>query len=95
MVDADVYLTPEHPFYEKPRPAEKICIRPGIIEFPFCEKLTVDGTDNGSIAQTVENLGHGGIEGLRRHDDGRYEINGKFGAVFITSERPILRLKGP
>ncbi|MGI9236896.1 MAG: hypothetical protein ACR2QZ_05835, partial [Woeseiaceae bacterium] len=26
-VDVDVFLMPEHPFYEKPRPAEKVCIR--------------------------------------------------------------------
>lgn len=34
LIDIDVYLTDEHPFYEKPRPAEKTCIRPAIIEFP-------------------------------------------------------------
>jgi hypothetical protein len=43
----------------------------------------------------IEGLGHGVIEGLRRHPDGRYEIKGEFGTVFIAAERPLLRLKGP
>ena len=95
MVDVDVYLTPEHPFYEKPRPAEKVCIRAAIIEFPYCDLVEVDGKKAGSIELTIAGLGHGAIEGLRRHNDGRYEINGRFGTVFISAERPILRLKGP
>lgn len=31
FIDSDILLLPEHPFYEKPRPAEKKCIRPAII----------------------------------------------------------------
>jgi len=95
MIDIDVHLTSEHPFYEKPRPAEKVCIRPAIIEFPFCEEMTVGDDTSTSIAEMVEGLGHGAIEGLRRHEDGRYEINGDFGTVFVAAERPLLRLKGP
>ena len=95
MVDVDLFLTPENPFYEQPRPAEKVCIRAAIIEFPYCDAVTVDGQCAGSRDETVGGLGHGAIEGLRRHNDGRYEINGKFGTVFITAERPILKLKGP
>lgn len=95
LIDVDVYLTDEHPFYEKPRPAEKVCIRPAIIEFPFCEGVSVDDGPLGTIAEAVESIGHGVIEGLRRHNDGRYEINGEFGTVFVTAERPLLRLKGP
>jgi hypothetical protein len=95
MIDVDVHLTSEHPFYEKPRPAEKVCIRPAIIEFPFCEQITVGDDTSSSREELVERLGHGVIEGLRRHEDGRYEINGEFGAVFVFAERPLLRLKGP
>lgn len=95
MIDIDVHLTSDHPFYEKPRPAEKVCIRPAIIEFPYCEKLTVDDGASATIAETAKGLGHGVIEGMRRHADGRYEINGEFGTVFISADRPILRLKGP
>ena len=95
VIDIDVYLTEEHPFYEKPRPAEKVCIRPAFIEFPLCDDITVSGGAPGSNAEVAESLGHGVIEGLRRHDDGRYEINGEFGTVFVTAERPLLRLKGP
>lgn len=95
MIDIDVRLSPDHPFYEKPRPAEKVCIRPAIIEFPYCEKLSAGEDPSKSIAEITTGLEHGAIEGLRRHADGRYEIYGDFGRVFISADRPILRLKGP
>ncbi len=95
MIDIDVHLTPEHPFYEKPRPAEKVCIRPAIIEFPFFEALTVDDDTSSSATELVKRLGHGVIESLQRQEDGRYEIKGEFGTVCIVAERPLLRLKGP
>lgn len=95
LVDIDVYLTDEHPFYEKPRPAEKVCIRPAIIEFPVCEGIAVGDGPLGPIAEATVSLGHGAIQGLCRHNDGRYEINGEFGTVFVAAERPMLRLKGP
>jgi len=95
MIDIDVFLTAEHPFYEKPRPAEKVCIRPAIIEFPICESICVDGKSQSTLGETAEGLGHGAIDGLQRHENGQYEINGVFGTVMITAERPLLRLKGP
>ena len=95
VIDIDVFLAAEHPFYEKPRPAEKVCIRPAFIEFPLCDDITVSDGVSGSIEEVTATLGHGAIEGLRRHDDGRYEISGEFGTVFVTAERPLLRLKGP
>ena len=95
MIDIDVLLTSEHPFFEKPRPAEKVCIRPAIIEFPFCVLITDAGDESDPIDEIVGRLEHGAIKGLRRHDDGRYEINGDFGTVFISAERPLLRLKEP
>ena len=36
LIDSDLYLTTAHPFYEKPRPSEKACIRSAVIEFPYC-----------------------------------------------------------
>lgn len=94
LIDIDVRLGPAHPFYEKPRPAEKVCIRPATIEFPYCEGLAVDGKESASIAEAARGLGHGAIKGLQVHEDGQYEINGEFGTVFVTADRPILRLKG-
>ena len=88
VLDADVLLLPDHPFYEKPRPAEKVCIRAAVIEFPYCEAVSHDGED-----QDVDSLQHGAIETLRVRD-GVYEIVGEFGTVRIDSERPLLRLKG-
>ena len=96
FVDTDVLLLPDHPFYEKPRPAEKVCIRPALVEFPFCVDIRVDGSPSGGeISALVSKIGHGAITGLKRRGDGRYEIRGDFGAVVIEAERPILRLKGP
>jgi hypothetical protein len=94
FIDVDILLLPDHPFYEKPRPKEKICIRPAIIEFPFCEKVLIEGVQAGEdTAATVDKLGHGAIGGLRLLTDGCYEIAGQFGTVRIESERPLLRLK--
>ena len=94
-IDSDVLLLPEHPFYEKPRPAEKVCIRPAVMEFPFCTGVAVDGlTGSDGIRSCVSRLGHGAINGMQRHADGRYELQGEFGCVLIEAERPVLRLKG-
>lgn len=96
LIDIDLLLLPEHPFYEKPRPAEKVCIRPALIEFPFCEAVeasAVPGEDD--IATIVAGLALGAITGLRLLADGHYEIRGDFGDVEIEAERPLLRLRGP
>lgn len=95
LIDIDLYLTPQHPFYEKPRPAEKVCIRPATIEFPCCEALGADGGADAELIDIAGNLGLGAISGLRRLADARYEITGEFGTVFIDAERPLLKLKGP
>ena len=95
-IDVDILLMPDHPFYEEPRPKEKICIRPAIVEFPFCEQVAIEGEQAGEdIAATVDKLGHGAIRGLRLLTDGCYEIKGEFGTVTIEAERPLLRLKSP
>lgn len=93
IIDIDLCLTPEHPFYEKPRPAEKVCIRPACIEFPCCESLRSDGGSEGELADIASNCGHGALTDLRRLSDAHYEIRGEFGTVFIDAERPLLRLK--
>ena len=93
FVDVDVFLTAGHPFYEKPRPAEKFCIRAGCIEFPFCESVGPDGKTDGKPIDIARKLGPGAITGLRRMADQRYEISGDFGTVLIDAERPLLKLK--
>ena len=96
FVDCDVLLQPEHAFYEKPRPAEKVCIRPAIIEFPFCTGVSLAGAPGSDdTRRVVSSLGHGGITGMQRRADGRYELRGEFGTVMLEAERPVLRLKGP
>lgn len=95
-IDVDLYLAPEHPFYEKPRPAEKVCIRPAIIEFPFCDSLALDASPgSGEPRAVAERIGLGAISGLRRMHDGPFELSGEFGTVTIDAERPILRLRSP
>lgn len=94
VVDIDLFLEPEHPFYEKPRPAEKVCIRPASIEFPYCDELQSTQTGSGEVAEISGKLGLGAISDLVVTEDGRYAISGEFGTVSVVAERPILRLKG-
>jgi len=95
VIDIDLYLEAEHPFYEKPRPAEKFCIRPACIEFPHCEKLQADAVDSDEVVEITGKVAHGSISDLNVLEDGRYAISGEFGTVSVIAERPILRLKGP
>ena len=96
LIDLDLYLCPDHAFYEKPRPAEKACFRPAFLEFPHCSGISSGAeTDSGqSVPDIAATLGLGAIEGLRRIGEGRYEITGEFGQIVIDAERPLLRLKG-
>jgi hypothetical protein len=95
QIDLDLYLCPEHAFYERPRPKERACFRPAILEFPYCSRLVsaVFKGDGKAVSETAGKLTSGRITGLRLVDDGRYEMNGAFGKVEIHAERPILRLK--
>ncbi len=95
VIDIDLYLEPGHPFYEKPRPAEKACIRPAYIEFPYCDGLRADSVEDGELIEIVGKIGHGALTDLNVLDDGQYAISGEFGTVCIAAERPILRLKRP
>ena len=95
LVELDLSLLPEHPFYERPRPAEGACIRPAVIEFPFCSLVTESGDNKRQpVRDAIRNFVGGGIAGLRRTGDGQYELRGEFGVVDILAERPLLRLKG-
>ena len=93
VVDVDLFLEPAHPFFERPRPAEKACIRPAVIEFPWCTGLSCDRLPDGEVTEIAGKIGHGLILDLGVVRDGRYEIRGEFGTVSIDAERPILRLK--
>ena len=97
LIDLDLYLCPDHAFYEAPRPAEKACYRPALLEFPYCSDIQSDGkaASDKSVGTVAASLGLGAIEGLRRVGEGRYEITGEFGQVEIGAERPLLRLIGP
>jgi hypothetical protein len=96
LIDVDVLLLPEHPFYEPPRPAEKLCIRPALIEFPFCVTVTLAGAEpSADLAASAASLRGGAIAGLQLIADGNYDLSGDFGTVRIQAERPLLRLKSP
>jgi hypothetical protein len=95
IVEIDLFLMPTHTFYETPRPAEKVCIRPAYIEFPACEGLVSKGGGGGELADIAANIGHGAISEFRRCADAGYEINGEFGTVSVDAERPLLRLRTP
>ena len=94
VIDVDLTLAPDHPFFEKPRPAEKMCIRPAVIEFPYCESIQTDGVAGDEpVRDVAARLGLGAISGLRRMHEGPFEISGEFGTVRIDAERPILKLR--
>ncbi len=93
IIDIDLFLEPEHPFYETPRPAEKVCIRPATIEFAYCDELQSTAVTDGEVTEIAGKLGHGAISDLVVLDDGRYAISGEFGTVSLVAERPLLRLK--
>lgn len=93
IIDIDLYLEPQHPFFEKPRPAEKVCIRAAHIEFPWCDVLS-RGKESGKPIEIIEKIGLGAISDLRVVGAGHYAISGEFGTVRIRAERPILRLEG-
>lgn len=94
MIDLDLFLSPEHPFYEKPRPSEKSCYRAAFLEFPTCTQVLVAGkTAKVSPVEAIQSLAPGRIAGLKRTGEGRYEIYGKFGTVEVLADRPLLRIK--
>lgn len=95
LIDVDLLLEPEHAFYEEPRPAEGACFRQAVIEFAYCTKVIVpQGDATSKVAEAIKSLKTGRISGLRRNGDGYYEIQGEFGTVGISAERPLLRLIG-
>ncbi len=95
LIDIDLYLENGHPFFEQPRPAEKVCIRPALIEFPHVDECRLGDSPPRQLAEIVTDISHGAIEDLTVSGDGCYEIRGEFGTVSMNAERPILRLKGP
>ena len=95
LIDLDLYLLPEHAFFEKPRPAEGACFRQAVIEFGYCTQVSEPRKGNsGKLPHAIESLNSGRVAGLQRVGDGYYEINGEFGTVGIHAERPLLRLLG-
>jgi hypothetical protein len=94
-IDLDLFLCPEHAFYEQPRPNERGCYRAAMLEFPHCSLIGTAESRGGADAVdgTAAELATGRISGLRLIDDGHYVMNGAFGRVEIHAERPILRLK--
>ena len=95
-IDMDILLTPDHPFYEPPRPSQKGCIRAAVIEFPYCRSVSRGGDEAGSLQDlaAVAALEHGAVQSFCVYDDGVYEITGAFGQVVVEAERPVMRLTG-
>lgn len=93
LVDVDLELGKSHVFYEEPRPAERVCIRPATIEFPTLKALELNGAGGDGIEETVSRLQLGAIHGFRRSHDGPYQLDGEFGTVTIDAERPIVRFR--
>jgi hypothetical protein len=97
-LDVDLYILPDHPHYEKPRPSEKACFLAGHIDFPDCTQVVgdaavSDGSSSESIADSTLHLGGGKISAMTRTGEGEYVICGDFGQVAIHGDRPMVRLK--
>lgn len=92
LIDIDLFLCPKHPFYERPRPAEKVCIRPARIEFRNCESLVHGNEADGGVADVAAGIPPGAVADLQIVAEGHYELRGEFGNVSIRAERPVLRL---
>jgi len=94
VIDLDLCLTAEHPFYVAPRRLRQDCVQPALLEFPHCSRLSrADAPVRaGDPAEIALGMRPGRIHGLQLVDDGHYEMSGDFGSVRIQSERPILRL---
>lgn len=94
LIDLDLFLCPDHAFFEAPRPAEQACFRPAVMEFPSCSSMILDEAGDAlSLSDAIASLSHGRIDDLILIGDGHYEITGEFGRVEIVSERLILRMK--
>ena len=87
FIDIDLLLLPEHPFYEPPRPAEKLCIRPALVEFPFCVAVRPAGVEtDGDVRISIAGLGGGAISGLTAAKRSR--------AAMFTSAHAASRTRG-
>ena len=96
LIDVDLFLCRDHPFYERPRPSEQACFRPAHIEFPYCSSaFNADYGVDEPIDEFTKKLDGGRISNLRRTGEGQYEIIGEFGVIAISAERPMVRLKDP
>jgi hypothetical protein len=94
LIDVDLFLCQEHPFYERPRPSDQACFRPAHLEFPCCSAIFAAESGAGrSIAESIKHLGAGRISDLRRTGEGQYEIIGNLGVIAVSAERPMVRLK--
>jgi hypothetical protein len=94
LIDLDLFLKEEHPFFEKPRPAQKACFRPAFLEFPLCTTIQRPESNPGAtLASAAKTIAAGKITGLTRTGEGEYEICGDFGTVTIEADRPLLRIK--
>ena len=94
LIDVDLCLSPDHPLYEKPRPAEGACFRPALLEFPNCTRVAEKeaAATTPACAEIVAGLTHGLISSLSLVTDGEYALSGDFGTLQILADRPILRL---
>lgn len=94
-VELDLCLGPDHPFFEPPRPSERACLRPAVLEFPQCESLQGPGGEGSGEAPgaVAAGLGNGRLLGLKRIGDGVYRLDGRFGRVVVHAGRPLLRLR--
>lgn len=93
-LEVDLVLTPDHALFEKPRPAQKACVRAGIVEFPYLDSLSIDenSIDSADVAPSLALLQPGKIASLEVTGEGNYLLTGEFGTVAFESGRPVLHI---
>ena len=94
VVELDILLLPEHPFYERPRPAERVCIRAATLEFPHCCSVRYGERELVDAAAELAAIDTGKLANLRVYAEGVYEIEGRFGRITLQAQRPVLMLSG-
>jgi hypothetical protein len=92
VMDLDLVLTPAHPGYRPPGPAEQHCYRHGQLVFGSLRGFEVEGPQ--LIRPSIDATGErdlGSIDSLTL-SDGRYLVEGGWRVLAIESDPPLVTL---
>jgi hypothetical protein len=87
----DLVLTECHPDYRPPGPDEQHCYRPARLTFPNVRRATWLERHVRPFTDAAGEVDYGNIDVLYE-EDGRYHLEGDWGAVVVVSDPPVLVL---